>query len=148
MPQNAYNLPTMEMGLPTWETNAEEIKAFLGFSILMGVNVLPDIYDYRSLQESFHYFTVTSCISRKQFLEIRRYLHFVDNSMLTQRGDPEYDGLGKIQPVIDAVNEALVSSYDPKCENSIDKAMINFKGHSSLKQYVPLKPVKRGIKAW
>ena len=26
--------------------------------------------------------------------------------------------------------------------------MIKFKGCSSLKQYVPLKPVKRGIKAW
>ena len=122
---------------PTWETNAEEIKAFLGFSILMGVNVLPDIYDYWSLQESFHYFPVASRISRKRFLEIRRYLHFVDNSTLAQRGDPEYDRLGKIRPVIDAVNEALVSSYDPNCENSIDEAMIKFKGRSSLKQYVP-----------
>ena len=72
----------------------------------------------------------------------------MDNSTLAQRGDPEYDRLGKIRSVIDAVNEALVSSYDPSCENSIDEAMIKFKGRSSLKQYVPLKPVKRGIKAW
>ena len=41
-----------------------------------------------------------------------------------------------------------MSSYDPNCENSIDEAMIKFKGRSSLKQYVPLKPIKRGIKAW
>ena len=74
---------------PTWETNAEEIKAFLGFSILMGVNVLPNIYDYWSLQESFHYFPIASCVSRKRFLEIRRYLHFMDNSTLVQRADPE-----------------------------------------------------------
>ena len=39
-----------------------------------------------------------------------------------------------------------MSSYD--CENSIDEAMIKFKGRSSLKQYVSLKPIKRGIKAW
>ena len=26
--------------------------------------------------------------------------------------------------------------------------MIKFKGRSSLKQYLPLKPIKRGIKAW
>ena len=133
---------------PTWETNAEEIKAFLGFSILMGVNVLPDIYDYWSLQESFHYFPIASRISRKQFLEIRRYLHFVDNSSLAQRGEPGYDRLGKIRPIIDAVNTALLTSHKPNCENSIDKAMIKFKGRSSLKQYVPLKSVKRGIKAW
>ena len=134
--------------VPTWVTNAEEIKAFLGFSILMGVNVLPDTYDYWSLQETFHYFPIASRISRKRFLEIRRFLHFVDNSTLTQRREPEYDRLGKIRPVINAVNAAFLTSYHPNCENSIDEAMIKFKGRSSLKQYLPLKPVKRGLKAW
>ena len=38
--------------------------------------------------------------------------------------------------------------YDPGKEVSIDEAMIPFKGRSSLKQYMPLKPVKRGIKVW
>lgn len=133
---------------PTWEINTEEIKAFLGFSILMGVNVLPDIYDYWSLQETFHYIPIASRISRKRFLEIRGYLHFVDNSSLAQRDEPGYDGLGKIRPIIDVVNNAILTPYRPNCENSIDKAMIKFKGRSSLKLYVPLKPVKRGIKAW
>lgn len=31
---------------------------------------------------------------------------------------------------------------------SIDEAMIAFKGRSSMKQYVPKKPVKRGFKVW
>lgn len=31
---------------------------------------------------------------------------------------------------------------------SVDEAMIPFKGQSSLKQYMPKKPVKRGIKVW
>ena len=84
----------------------------------------------------------------KTVLGNRRYLHFVDNSTLVQRGEPEYDRLGKIRPVIDAVNDAFLSSYQPNCENSINEAMIKFKGRSSLKQYAPLKPVKRGIKAW
>ena len=33
-------------------------------------------------------------------------------------------------------------------ENAIDEAMVQFKGRSSLKQYVPLKPVRRGFKIW
>ena len=122
--------------VPTWETNAAEIKAFLGFSILMGVNNLPDTYDYWSLQESFNYFPIASRIPRKRYLEIRRYLHFVDNSSLIQRGQPEYDRLGKIRPVIDA---AFLRSYKLHCENSIDEAMIKFKGRLAIKQYVPLK---------
>lgn len=31
---------------------------------------------------------------------------------------------------------------------SVDEAMIKFKGRSSLKQYMPLKPIKRGYKVW
>ncbi|XP_072377750.1 uncharacterized protein [Diabrotica undecimpunctata] len=31
---------------------------------------------------------------------------------------------------------------------SIDESMTKFKDRSSLKQYMPLKPVKRGIKMW
>ena len=38
--------------------------------------------------------------------------------------------------------------YYPHCEVSIDKAMISFKGRSSMKQYLPLTPVKRGLKVW
>ena len=36
------------------------------------------------------------------------------------------------------------------CERgiSVDEAMIPFKSRSSLKQYLPLKPIKRGIKVW
>ena len=30
----------------TWETNVEELKAFLGFMIVMGVNRLPEVRDY------------------------------------------------------------------------------------------------------
>ena len=31
---------------------------------------------------------------------------------------------------------------------SIDESMIKFKGKSSLKQYLPSKPIKRGYKVW
>ena len=36
---------------------------------------------------------------------------------------------------------------DSVCQ-SIDKSMVKFKGRSLLKQYMPLKPVKRGIRMW
>lgn len=31
---------------------------------------------------------------------------------------------------------------------SIDESMEKFKGHSSLKQYMPMKPINWGIKIW
>ena len=33
-------------------------------------------------------------------------------------------------------------------EVAVDEAMIKFTGRSTLKQFVPMKPVKRGIKVW
>ena len=40
------------------------------------------------------------------------------------------------------------STDSPHCEQAVDEAMIPFQGRSSLKQYLPAKPVKRGIKVW
>lgn len=37
---------------------------------------------------------------------------------------------------------------NPPQQLSVDEAMIPFKGRSSLKQYMPKKPVKRGLKVW
>ena len=36
--------------------------------------------------------------------------------------------------------------YQPHREVAVDEAMIKFTGRSSLKQYMPMKPIKRGIK--
>ena len=131
-----------------WTTNEEELKAFIGFTMLMGINRLPNLYDYWSVNPSLHCFSIASRISRKRFCEIKRYLHFVDNDTLVRRGEEGYSRLQKIQPVIDEVKKAFLSNYSPHRENSIDEAMIKFKGRSSLKQVVRDKPIKRGIKVW
>ena len=131
-----------------WETNEEEIKAYIGFTLLMGLNRVSDLYDYWSTNTVFHYFPIASRISRKRFLEVKRYLHFVDNTKLIPHGKDGYDKLGKIKPVIEAVREKSIKNFMPHRESSIDEAMIRFKGRSSLKQYLPMKPIKRGIKVW
>ena len=35
-----------------WSTSAEEIRAYMGFMILMGINHLPEIRDYWSTDEN------------------------------------------------------------------------------------------------
>ena len=104
------------------------------------------IYDYWKKDEIFHYYPVASRISRDRFFELHRYLHFADNSSVSSPGDPGYNKVGKVQPVIDHLGEAFRSVYCLPQNVSVDEAMIPFKGRSSLKQYIPLKPVKRGIK--
>ena len=48
--------------------------------------------------------------------------------------------------MIKMLQERFLEVYQPHCEISINEAMIPFQGHSALKQYVPAKPIKRGIK--
>ena len=132
-----------------WEPiTVTELSAYLGFSILMGVVDLPAIEDYWKKDEIFHYSPVASRISRNRFRDISRYLHFADNTKLKERGEEGYDRLGKVRPIIEHFQEVFSKNYIPRREQSIDEAMIPFQGRSTMKQYMPLKPVKRGFKVW
>ena len=124
----------------------EDLSAFIGFNILMGIVQMPTLYDYWSSSSSFHYFPIASRISHCRFLTIRCYLHFVNNDTLQKRGEPRFDKLGKIRNLIKIIDSNFLTAHHPNKECSIDEAMIRFKRRTSLKQYLPMKPIKRGIK--
>jgi len=77
-------------------------------------------------------------------MEILHFLNFADNTTLLEHGQPGYDHLGKVYPVLQYLSG--LTTYYPHCEQAIDEAMIPFQGQSALKQYIPHKPIKRGIK--
>ncbi|GBP21588.1 PiggyBac transposable element-derived protein 4 [Eumeta japonica] len=58
------------------------------------------------------------------------------------------DKLYKIKPMIDALNKKFEVVYHGTREVSVDESMIKFKDRSVLKQYLPMKPIKRGYKLW
>ena len=128
--------------------SVDELKAYLGFCMLMAINHLPATEDYWKRDKVFNYSPVSSRISRDRFRELSRYLHFIDNSTLPARGDPDYDRLGKIRPLIQHLSAQFQAVYSPHRDVAVDEAMIKFQGRFSLKQYMPLKPTKRGIKVW
>ena len=131
----------------TWRViTADEVKANLGFSIL--IVQLPSLDDYWKRDPLLDYAPIADRISRDRFRDISRYLHFVDNSTLLPRDSPEYDRLGKVRPLIDYFRMKFAELYNPHKEVAVDEAMIKFQGRSSLKQLMPLKPIKRGIRVW
>ena len=119
-----------------------ELKALLGFNILMAI--LPSIDDYWK-RDPLRYSPVADRISRDRFRELSQYLHFVDNNTLVPRGSPGHDRLGKVRQLIDHLASRFTEMYEPHCEVSVDEAMIKFQGRFSLKEYMPLKPTKRGV---
>jgi hypothetical protein len=50
--------------------------------------------------------------------------------------------------LINKLNEKFFSNFNPSRNIAIDESMVAFKGRTTLKQYMPLKPIKRGIKIW
>ena len=112
----------------TWETNLTEIKAYLGFMVVMGVNRLPEIRDYWSVDPMLNNTFTSSQITCKCFEELSRYMHFVDNSTLPLRDEPGFHRLQKVLPIITALREKFEGNYNPHPQNSIDEAMIPFKG--------------------
>ncbi len=130
------------------QVTCEEMEAFMGFQFLMGLNPKPSTNDYWKRDDIYHYPPIADKISRNRYRDISKYLHFNNNNTLSPPGTPSYDKLGKVRPLIDYLLSRFKSVYNPGRELAVDEAMIKFQGRSSLKQYLPKKPIKRGIKVW
>ena len=128
---NRYAAQCLEGTNKEWSTTEQEIRAYLGFCILMGVVREPEIRDYWSKSDTLHYSPIAGRISRKRFEEIGRYLHFVDNETLPSRGQPGYHRLQKVKPIADKVKSQFSAVYRPKSCLSADEAMVPFTGKLS-----------------
>ncbi|CAH1967799.1 unnamed protein product [Acanthoscelides obtectus] len=91
---------------------------------------------------------------RQIFMSVKRFswllgnIHLNDNSLMTKKGEVNYDKLYKVRPLLKSMSEAFGKCMLPSREVAIDESLIKFKGRSSLKQYMPKKSTKRGYKVW
>ncbi|XP_049764577.1 piggyBac transposable element-derived protein 4-like [Schistocerca cancellata] len=67
---------------------------------------------------------------------------------MPQRGDTNYDKLYKLRPFLERISHNFQKALNPNECMAVDESMIKFKGRSSIKQYLPKKPIKRGYKEW
>ena len=138
------NLKSVQKGKPIG-LSREELKVFLGINIMMSYHHLPHIAHYWSGSKDLNVQPIAESMSRDRFQSILTNLHFNDNTKM----DPSNkDKLFKIKPLIDHLNQKFIGNRALSEHLSIDESMIRFKGRSSLKQYNPMKPIKRGFKLW
>ena len=129
-------------------TCAEEIKVVIGMLLTMGIHRLPEVSDYWSKNPLLGVPSISQCMPILRFKSLLRCLHLNDNTKAARRGEDGYDKLHKIRPLLETVRHNSLSMYRPHQQNSIDEAMVLFKGRIGFKQYMPNKPVKRGYKVW
>lgn len=129
-------------------TTSTEIKVFLGLNLLMGLKPIPSYRDYWSSRIELRDDYISTAMSRDRFGWLLSNLHLNNNATEPKKQDDNYDKLYKIRPLLDALSNSYQNSFMPSEHQSIDESMIRFKGRSSIRQYMPMKPIKRGYKVW
>lgn len=129
-------------------TSRSEVNTFIGMNILMGIKCMPSYRDYWSSSPDLHDSYIARLMPVNRFGWLLSHLHLNDNNLAPKRGDLKFDKLYKLRPFLTQLSEKFQISFQP-CESmAVDESMIKFKGRSSLKQYLPKKPIKRGFKVW
>lgn len=122
-----------------------EVLNFLGINFLMGYHRLPSWKHYWNCAPDLSVPFVAATMTRNRFDLILTNLHLNDNTLIPKDNK---DKLYKLKPLINYLNEKFQLVYHGTNQLSIDESMILFKGRSTLKQYNPMKPIKRGYKLW
>ena len=122
----------------------EDLHTFLGIHVIMGYNKLPTYKSYWMTQDDVGVPPMQQSMARDKFELILGCLH---HNILKM--DPQFkDKLSKVRPMVQSLNENFKKHRSPSEHLCVDESMIRFKGRSSLQQYNPMKPIKRGYKIW
>jgi len=120
----------------------EDLQAFLGLNIAMGLLRLPRISDYWSKCQILSTPFFPSIMSRDRFMDILRYLHLKDSRQQKKYGEEGYDPLYKVKPLVDHLVAVFPSVYQPEQHLSIDEMMIGTRCRISFLKYIPKKTNK------
>jgi len=82
---------------------------------------IPRVKDYWSTSNVLSTPWFRSIMSRDRFLEILRYIHFVDSSQQKKKGEGGFNPLFKIRPLVDHLNAVFPEYYKASRYLSIDE---------------------------
>lgn len=124
-------------------TDRGELQIMIGTIFIMSYNKLPSLKNYWSTKKSLGNEAIRGAISRDRFLLLASKLYFAFPQKSNDASKTYY-----IDNLVDCLKYTFQKCRTDSTYQSIDESMTKFKGRSSLKQYMPLKPTKRGIKLW
>ncbi|KAK3928359.1 PiggyBac transposable element-derived protein 3 [Frankliniella fusca] len=127
------NIYTTQKTGKSLDVSKEEILAFFGILIFMGVSRLPALTDYWA--SSTRIPQVADVMSRKRFQDIHANIHFHNNE---EEGE---DRLLKIRPLLNHIRKKC-QNVEQECHLSVDERMQKYKGTraGNIRQYMPDKP--------
>lgn len=124
----------------------EDMRVFIGIILYMTIVELPFRRMYWS--PGTRQALIADAMTCNRFEEILSVLHVNDNELSKERGQPGFDRLHKVRPLIDQLNMNFLNCAHREVCIAIDEQIIPFKGRHSLKVYMMKKPTKWGYKVW
>ena len=139
-------------------TSLQELKAWFGIHILMGLVKINNCKDYWSSHPGLRNTLISTTMKRNRFDILSQHLacnrpeddpeliRDKAHRYLSKRTKPLYP----LQPLWDKVRRRCLKNYNPGRELAIDEAMIKYRGFKSSvrKFFMPLKPIRAGFKIY
>ena len=109
----------------------------------MCYNHVPNQSDFWSKNDSLGNTFIKKAISRNRFQILASKMYFNHPAKPDDASKLYY-----VEELVQCFKHTFSKAMSESTFHKIDESMAKFKGKSSLKQYLPLKPIKRGIKIW
>jgi len=124
------------------ETDAEELLAFIGVHISMGIDSLPQRRMYWADQT--RHSIIANLLSRERFESLNRYLTVSEPEVAAAPRNP----FSSVRSFVASLNHSFSHHWNPGRHLALDESMVSFRGRSDIKQFVPGKPHPHGYKIW
>ncbi|XP_049962750.1 piggyBac transposable element-derived protein 4-like [Schistocerca serialis cubense] len=123
-----------------------EVKKFLAIIFHMSISQKPFIGDHWSQDPCLSCNYCPNLLTRNRFLQIMSNFHLNDNSLEIKRGEPGYDPLHEVHPLVETICLQFQQAYLPDHDIMVDEGMCKYRGRIYFKQYLLQKPSKYGMK--
>ena len=130
-------------GDANFTTTRDEISAFLGLKILIGIHSLPQVSMLWESDEFVASEGFKKTMPKHRFFTVSKYIH-----LSNPNNEDASDLLCKVRPLVTLLDRKFAEAFVPGKNISVDEGLVKFNGRLSFKQYMPMKPSKFSIKVW
>ena len=131
-----------------FDTTMNELKSFIALSLYMGVIWKPKLKMYWTTKPMLETPHVRRLMTEKRFSLLMKCLHFVNSDLIVAGASKAEKSFSKITPFFDALIHQFQSVYTPSANVAIDESLMLWKGRLAMKQYIPLKRARFGLKSY
>lgn len=129
-------------------TSPAEIHVFLAVLMYQGIVWKPELAMYWSTNPLLETPYIRRIMSEQRFSLLMKCLHFVNNEDLPAAGTSAEKSLNKIKPLFDSVVDRFSAVYTPCANVAVDESLMLWKGRLAMKQYIPIKRARFGLKSY